>query len=184
MATMIPSDIENFNTEGERRFYEFLQSVAKPDQKYTCWYNPDIERREPDFILFCDELGLLIFEVKDWALNQIKEANPRTFTLRMGKEKFAGAEYTTSIEYMMPDTKMIQGPDAHFDGQNFAKAFDIKFLDKNEKTQYAWQNTFGFTTRMLGVMIAVHGDDKGLVLPPYIAPTQIVVVPIFNVSPS
>jgi len=87
MATMIPSDIDDFNTEGERRFYEFLQSVAKPDQKYTCWYLPDIEGREPDFILFCDEIGLIIFEVKDWALDQIEEANPRTFTLRMGRDR-------------------------------------------------------------------------------------------------
>ena len=87
MATMIPSDIDDFNTEGERRFYEFVQAVAKPDQKYTCWYLPDIEGREPDFILFCDEIGLIIFEVKDWALDQIEEANPRTFTLRMGRDR-------------------------------------------------------------------------------------------------
>jgi len=87
MATMIPSDIDEFHTEGERRFYEFLHSAAKPDEQYTCWYLPDIEGREPDFILFCDEIGLVIFEVKDWALNQIAEANPRTFTIRMGKEK-------------------------------------------------------------------------------------------------
>ena len=87
MATMIPSDMQDFNTEGERRFYEFVQAVAKPDQKYTCWYLPDIEGREPDFILFCDEIGLIIFEVKDWALDQIVEANPQTFTLRMGRDR-------------------------------------------------------------------------------------------------
>jgi len=87
MATMIPSDIDDFNTEGERRFYEFVQSVAKPDQKYTCWYLPDIEGREPDFVLFCDEIGLIIFEVKDWALDQIEEATPRTFTLRVGRDR-------------------------------------------------------------------------------------------------
>jgi hypothetical protein len=86
MATMIPNDIEDFNTEGERRFYKFLQSVAKPDQNYTCWYLPDIEGREPDFVLFCDEIGLVIFEVKDWALGQIKKADPQTFTVKMGKE--------------------------------------------------------------------------------------------------
>jgi len=86
MATMIPSDIEDFNTEGERRFYEFLQLVAKPDKKYTCWYNPDIEGREPDFILFCEEIGLIIFEVKDWALGQIRKATPQTFTVKMGRQ--------------------------------------------------------------------------------------------------
>ena len=76
MATMIPSDIDDFNTDGERRFYEFLQSVAKPDQRYNCWYLPDVEGKEPDFVLFCEEIGLVIFEVKDWALDQIEEANP------------------------------------------------------------------------------------------------------------
>lgn len=94
------------------------------------------------------------------------------------KEKFAGAEYTLSIEYFMPNGKAIQGPDSHFDGQNFAKAFNIKFLDKDEKEKYAWQNTWAISTRMLGVLIAVHGDDKGLVLPPKIAPVKIVIVPI------
>ena len=72
MATMIPKDIDEFKTEGEKRFYRFLEAVAKPDSKYTIWYLPDIEGREPDFILFCDEVGLIIFEVKDWDLNQIQ----------------------------------------------------------------------------------------------------------------
>lgn len=94
------------------------------------------------------------------------------------KEKFAGAEYTLSIEYFMPNGKAIQGPDSHFDGQNFAKAFNIKFLDKDEKEKYVWQNTWAITTRMIGVLIAVHGDDKGLVLPPKIAPNKVVIVPI------
>lgn len=96
------------------------------------------------------------------------------------KEKFAGAEYTCSIECYLPNGKAIQGPDFHHDGQNFAKAYDIKFKDKDENEQYAWQNTWAITTRMLGVMIMVHGDDKGLVLPPPIAPTQIVLVPILK----
>lgn len=87
MATMIPKDINEFKTEGEKRFYRFLEAVAKPDQKYTIWYLPDIEGREPDFILFCDEVGLVIFEVKDWDLNQIQEATPRSFILMMGHEK-------------------------------------------------------------------------------------------------
>jgi len=94
------------------------------------------------------------------------------------KEKFAGAEYTLSIELFLPNGRAIQGPDAHHDGQNFAKAFDIKYLDKNEKEQYAWQNTWAITTRMIGVMIMIHGDDNGLVLPPKLAPLQVAVVPI------
>jgi prolyl-tRNA synthetase len=96
------------------------------------------------------------------------------------KEKFAGAEYTLSVEHILPDKRAIQGPDFHHDGQNFSKMFKIQFLDKNEKSQFAYQNTFAFTTRELGVMFAVHGDDKGLVLPPKIAPTQIIIIPIFD----
>jgi hypothetical protein len=85
MATMIPKDIEEFKTDGERRFYRFLESVAKPDHEFTTWYLPDVEGREPDFILFGSEVGLLIFEVKDWVLDQIVEANPHTFTLEVGE---------------------------------------------------------------------------------------------------
>jgi prolyl-tRNA synthetase len=96
------------------------------------------------------------------------------------KEKFAGAEYTCSLESFLESGKAIQGPDFHHDGQNFAKAFDITFIDKEGKKQYAWQNTFAITTRMIGVMIIVHGDDKGLILPPAIAPTQIVIIPILR----
>jgi len=93
-------------------------------------------------------------------------------------EKFAGAEYTLTHEILMPQGKAIQGPDAHYDGQKFAKAFDITFLDKNEKRQYAYQNTWAITTRMIGVLVAVHGDDKGLVLPPKLAPYPVVIIPI------
>jgi prolyl-tRNA synthetase len=80
----------------------------------------------------------------------------------------------------LPDGKSIQGPDFHHDGQNFAKAFDITFLDNEKKKQYAWQNTFGMSTREIGVMVAIHGDDKGLVLPPKVAPIQVVIVPIYD----
>jgi len=96
------------------------------------------------------------------------------------KEKFAGAEYTITLEYLLSNGKAIQGPDFHHDGQNFAKAFNITFLDKKEEKQHAWQNTFAITTRMIGIMIAIHSDDKGLVLPPKIAPNQIIIIPIFT----
>lgn len=95
------------------------------------------------------------------------------------KEKFAGAVYTTSIETFLPVGKAIQGGTSHFLGQNFAKAFNIQFLDKNEKKQFGWQNSWGVTTRSIGVMIMFHGDDKGLVIPPAVAPTHAVVVPIY-----
>ncbi|MFH1229569.1 MAG: proline--tRNA ligase [Candidatus Aenigmatarchaeota archaeon] len=96
------------------------------------------------------------------------------------KEKFAGAVFTTSMEHLLPDGRGIQGPDFHHDGQNFAKAFDITFLDNNKESQYAYQNTWAISTREIGVMVAVHGDDKGLVLPPKVAAIQIVIVPIYN----
>ncbi|MDG6901513.1 MAG: proline--tRNA ligase [Nitrososphaerota archaeon] len=95
-------------------------------------------------------------------------------------ETFAGAEATFSIEHLLPDGKAIQGPDWHSDGQNFSKAFGIVFIDKDGNKQFAWQNTFALTTREIGVMIAVHGDDKGAVVPPRLAEVQVVVVPIVN----
>ena len=105
-------------------------------------------------------------------------AMPSLIGKKSEKEKFAGAEYTISMEFIMPNGKSIQGPDFHHDGQNFAKAFDITFTDEKGEQQHAWQNTFAITTRMIGVLIAMHGDNKGLVLPPKLAPTQVVIVPI------
>ena len=81
MAIMIPNDVEEFGREGERVFFNFLRSVAKPDSRYIAWYLPDIKDREPDFLLYCEDVGLVIFEVKDWTLNQIREANPHSFLL-------------------------------------------------------------------------------------------------------
>ena len=93
-------------------------------------------------------------------------------------EKFAGAEYTWALEFVTPNGRLVQGPDAHHDGQIFAKAFDIKFLDKDEKMKYAYQNTWAITTRMIGLMVMTHSDNKGLVLPPKLAPAHAVIVPI------
>jgi len=95
------------------------------------------------------------------------------------KEKFAGALFTTSVETFLPSGRAIQGATSHCLGQNFAKVFDISFLDEDEKTKYVWQNSWGITTRTIGIMVLMHGDDKGLVLPPRVAPVQAVVVPIF-----
>ena len=94
------------------------------------------------------------------------------------KEKFAGAEYTTSVEAFMPDGKALQMATSHMLGQNFSKVFNIKFLDKDEKEKYAWQTSWGLSTRTIGAIVMAHGDDKGVVLPPRIAPIQAVVVPI------
>lgn len=96
------------------------------------------------------------------------------------KEKFAGADYTLSVETFLPSGKAIQGATSHHLGRNFSKAFDITFLDQKEKKQLAWQNSWGISTRSLGIMILMHGDDKGLLLPPQVAPLQVVIVPIFS----
>jgi prolyl-tRNA synthetase len=93
-------------------------------------------------------------------------------------EKFAGADYTTTIEAMMQDGKALQSGTSHMLGQNFAKSFDVSFLnDKNEK-EYVWQTSWGLSTRIIGALIMSHSDDKGLVMPPKIAPIQAVIIPI------
>jgi hypothetical protein len=86
MATMIPENVEEFKTEGERQFYKFLEAVAKPDAGHITWYTPDIEGKEPDFILYSRSVGLIVFEVKDWVLDQIREANPQYFRLQVGRD--------------------------------------------------------------------------------------------------
>ena len=95
-------------------------------------------------------------------------------------ETFAGAEATYSIEHLLPDGKAIQGPDWHSDGQNFSKAFEIVFVDQNGEKEYAWQNTWAISTREIGVMLAVHSDDRGAVIPPKLSAVQVVLVPIVN----
>lgn len=94
-------------------------------------------------------------------------------------EKFAGALTTTTLEAMMVDGKALQMGTSHHLGQNFSKPFDIKFLDKQGKQQYVWTTSWGISTRLIGGLVMTHGDDKGLVLPPKIAPYQIVIVPIY-----
>ena len=95
-------------------------------------------------------------------------------------ERFAGAEQTYSIEAMMGDGKALQSGTSHNLGQNFAKAFEIKYLDKNGVQQYCWTTSWGLSTRFVGAIIMVHGDDQGLILPPRLAPYQLVIVPIFK----
>ena len=95
------------------------------------------------------------------------------------KEKFAGALYTTTVEAYVPTNgRSVQAATSHNLGQNFAKIFDVTYLDESGNKQYIWQNSWGFTTRSIGIMIMVHGDDKGLVLPPRVAQYQAVIIPI------
>lgn len=95
------------------------------------------------------------------------------------KEKFVGAVYTITMEAIMPDGKALQMGTSHFLGQHFSKPFEIKFLDKENIENFAWQTSWGVSWRLIGAMIMVHGDDKGLVLPPRVSPIQIVIVPIY-----
>ncbi len=95
-------------------------------------------------------------------------------------EKFAGADKTTAIEGLMRDGKALQMGTSHNLGQNFAKSFAIKFLDEDNQEKYPWQTSWGVSTRLIGAIIMAHGDDKGLILPPKIAPYQVVVVPIYK----
>jgi prolyl-tRNA synthetase len=95
-------------------------------------------------------------------------------------EKFAGAVATYSIEAMMGDTKALQAGTSHFLGQNFARAFEIKFLDENNQLQHCWTTSWGLSTRFIGAIIMTHGDDQGLILPPRLAPIQAVIVPIYR----
>jgi prolyl-tRNA synthetase len=95
-------------------------------------------------------------------------------------EKFAGALSSYAIEAMMGDKRALQAGTSHNLGQNFAKAFDIQYLDKDNTLQYCWTTSWGLSTRIIGAIIMVHGDDQGLKLPPVLAPVQVVVVPIYK----
>lgn len=114
----------------------------------------------------------------DFALNEA--AIPVVPGRKSEREKFAGAVCTYGIEAMMGDTKALQSGTSHNLGQNFAKAFDIKYLDQNNELQYAWTTSWGVSTRLIGAIIMAHGDDQGLILPPHLAPYQVVIVPIYR----
>jgi prolyl-tRNA synthetase len=100
------------------------------------------------------------------------------FGRKTEREKFSGGVASWKFHYIMPNGKCAEGSPFHFDGQNFAKAYGVKFLDKDGKEQYAWQNTYAISTRLLGIMFAIHADNKGLIIPPKLAENKVVIVPI------
>ncbi len=110
-------------------------------------------------------------------------AIPFTCGQKTDKEKFAGAEDTYSIEALMHDGKALQAGTSHFFGQGFCKAFDIKYQSKDGKLEYPYQTSWGASTRLIGSIIMVHGDDEGLVMPPYVAPIQTIIIPIQMAKP-
>jgi prolyl-tRNA synthetase len=135
--------------------------------------------------------GHTVFETKKEAMSEVLEilefyrqiyedllAVPVNTGRKSIGEKFAGADYSSTCETFLSDGKAIQGCTSHQLGQNFAKAFGIEFLDKNQKKQFPWQNSWGFSVRGIGVMIMTHGDDKGLILPPRVANNKLVIIPL------
>jgi len=114
----------------------------------------------------------------DFAINEA--AIPVIKGVKSETEKFAGAVMSTTIEAMMGDTKALQSGTSHFLGQNFAKAFEIQYTDQKNELQHCWTTSWGLSTRMVGAIIMTHGDDKGLILPPRLAPIQVVIVPIYR----
>ena len=118
-----------------------------------------------------------MMEVYKWFHHDIL-AIPAITGLKTEKEKFAGAEYTLTCEALMYNGVSLQGCTSHYFGQKFSKAYDVKFLNKENKWEYVYQTSWGTATRMIGGLIMVHGDNYGLVLPPRIAPVQVVIIPI------
>jgi prolyl-tRNA synthetase len=125
-----------------------------------------------------EEVLRMLFMYRDFAEEYL--AMPVMVGRKSESERFAGALHTYAIEALMSDGKALQAGTSHNLGQHFAKAFDIKFLDKDEKEKYVWQTSWGVSTRLIGGIVMMHGDDAGLILPPTIAPVQVVIVPIWD----
>jgi prolyl-tRNA synthetase len=125
-----------------------------------------------------DETVQMLNVYADFAENYM--AMPVVKGVKTANERFAGAEDTYCIEALMQDGKALQAGTSHFLGQNFAKAFDVKFSDKENKLDYVWATSWGVSTRLIGALVMAHSDDDGLVLPPKLAPIQVVIVPIYK----
>ncbi|GAC1438563.1 MAG: proline--tRNA ligase [Sediminibacterium sp.] len=124
------------------------------------------------------EAGKMLNVYADFVENWM--ALPVIKGVKSPNERFAGAEDTYCIEAMMQDGKALQAGTSHFLGQNFAKAFDVKFTDRDNKLEYVWATSWGVSTRLIGALVMAHSDDEGLILPPRIAPLQVVIVPIYK----
>ena len=125
-----------------------------------------------------EEARLMLNVYADFVENYM--ALPVIKGVKTASERFAGAIDTYCIEALMQDGKALQAGTSHFLGQNFAKAFDVKFSDRQNKLDYVWATSWGVSTRLVGALVMAHGDDEGLILPPKIAPVQVVIVPIYK----
>lgn len=159
------ANIVRWETEATKLF---LRSREFLWQEGHCVYETEAD---------CDvEVQLFLMEYVDMCRKLL--ALPLIFGRKTEKEKFAGAKYTMTIEAFMPDGKALQAGTSHNLGQGFSKAFNIQYLDKDEKLKNPWQSSWGVSTRLIGAMIMTHSDNKGLVLPPTMAPNKIVIIPI------
>jgi hypothetical protein len=162
MATMIPDNVETFSTPGEKAFYCFLQKVAKPDEQFIVWYCPDVSHQEPDFLLYNKESGLVIFEVKDWALDQIVEADPRTFKLRIGDKidtrtnplQQATGYRNLLLDLLTKDGRLVSKNPLHAGKAMLPVACAVVFANINK---YAYQQ-MGLE-RIVGAAQAFFWDD-------------------------
>lgn len=123
----------------------------------------------------------MVFQALEWYRRIYEEylAIPVISGMKSESEKFAGAKVTYTVEALMPDGKALQGGTSHNLGQNFSKVFDLKFQGRDSKEEFGWQTSWGFSTRSMGGLFLAHGDDHGVMLPPKIAPIQVVIVPIY-----
>src|SRR3989344_2179035 len=154
----------------EKRTYLFLRTLEFLWQEGHCAHSTHKESEE------------MVLRALDW-YRQIYEdyyAIPVILGVKSESEKFAGGAATYSVEALMPDGKALQGGTSHDLGQNFSKGLDIKFQEKSGENKFVWQNSWGLSTRSLGGLFLVHGDDNGLVLPPKVAPIKVAIVPILG----
>jgi prolyl-tRNA synthetase len=152
----------------EKRTYLFLRTTEFLWQEGHTAH--ETEKEDMDMVL----------SALDW-YRQVYEdyfAIPVYFGLKSEAEKFAGGKATYAIEALMPDGKALQAATSHNLGQNFSRVFDIKYQNRTGAMDYVWQTSWGFSTRSLGALFLVHGDDSGIILPPKIAPVQLVIMPI------
>ncbi len=177
-------------------YAKWIQSYRDLPLKMNQWCNvvrwefkhptPLLRNRE-----FLWQEGHTAFETQEEAHKEVLEilekyrevaeevlAVPVDLGMKTEKEKFAGAEYTTTMESFLPDGKALQSATSHHLGQKFAKAFDIEYIGRDQKKHKPYQNSWGISTRMLGAFVMIHGDDKGLIVPPRAAENQIVIVPL------
>ena len=167
MATMTPGETEEFETEGEKAFYRFLEGVAKPDVHYLCWYLPDINGNEPDFLLYCEDVGLVIFEVKDWALRQVEEANPQYFLLKIrGKTESRKNPLQQAHDYMMSikdkiqkDGRLISKEPAYLGNPKIPLSCGVVFpnINKYEYTEKGLEKIYG--TEKIFFWDDLHSDS-------------------------